>query len=74
MVALDVQLYGDVGAVSPFCFQSITISYGQCLNSIPVLLRTPLADYQRSNFVQAAKRSKPQSSTRVKDVAMAELT
>ncbi|KAL8276640.1 hypothetical protein RQP46_010989 [Phenoliferia psychrophenolica] len=28
MVALDFPLYGDPGAVSPFCFKQIIISYG----------------------------------------------
>lgn len=31
MVAMNEAQYGDLGAVSSWCFQTITISYGACL-------------------------------------------
>lgn len=38
IVALNAAQYGDMGAVSSWCFQTITISYGQCHH-----FRRPLA-------------------------------
>jgi hypothetical protein len=34
MVAMNQAQYGDLGAVSPWCFQTITISYGEFLSSV----------------------------------------
>lgn len=44
MVAMNQAQYGDLGAVSSWCFQTITISYGACISSRPTLARPGVPD------------------------------
>jgi len=50
MVAMNQAQYGDLGAVSPWCFQTITISYGKSLlfslSFVPLSLTFKVTFYQ----------------------------